>query len=153
MLFDKYGNNVNVLTNSSMVSHYCWINSNQIVVYMRDFELGENYYLLDVLSGNRNLISINVIKNLGDGHPSFFSNFLFLIHIPNKARMAMLYLYNINNCSLQIIGEFFFTLKFSGESRCDLHPRWSQNDKSIFIDTVYSGKRKLINIKIDSLFN
>ena len=41
------------------------------------------------------------------------------------------------------MGEFFESLKFYNESRCDLHPRLNSNRDKIYFDSVHDGYRSL----------
>ena len=57
--------------------------------------------------------------------------------------MKELFLYNYENKDLLKLGEFLESLDFYGETRCDLHPRFSSDGKKVFFDSVHNGKRGL----------
>ena len=62
---------------------------------------------------------------------------------PNKSRMKELFLYDLEKDKLVRLGEFFESLEFSEETRCDLHPRFSNDGRKVYFDSVHSGTRKL----------
>lgn len=42
-------------------------------------------------------------------------------------------------------------LKFQGEGRCDLHPRFSQDGKYISFDSVMTGKRRQYYVDVSDI--
>jgi len=142
------GSNVKVLSDHEMISHCFWKDKSTIISFMRRFDEGDKYYQIDINTGYISPIGSGIIDIYGDGHISSFKNLLLFDTYPNKARMKKVLIYNTTNNELLKIGEFFEPFIFNGETRCDLHPRWSPNGKSIFIDSVHTGKRKLYQINI-----
>ena len=141
------GNILQCLADDGMVSHFCWKNNNEIIAYMRDQEMGDKYYIININSGQRKIIGLGLVDQFGDGHPSIKNNLMLFDTYPNKSRMKELYLFNLDNSSLVKLGEFFESFKFYGETRCDLHPRWSFDGKFILFDSVHIGARHLYMIK------
>jgi hypothetical protein len=136
------GTKITVLADNDMVSHCCWYNNTTIVGYLRDGKFGDNFYKIDIIASTKELLS-KKLKNFGDGHPSFHKNKMLFDSYPDRSRMQHLYIYNMDNDSIEEIGEFHESLKYYGETRCDLHPRWSNDGKQIFIDSTHEGKRNL----------
>ena len=130
-----------------MVSHCCWNGNNEIIGYLKDNSYGANYYKIDLISGIRKLLSKKLLK-FGDGHPSVFNNKMIFDSYPDRARMKHLFIYDINKDTIQEIGQFYESIKYFGETRCDLHPKWNYKGNKIFIDSVHEGKRKLYEIKL-----
>lgn len=47
--------------------------------------------------------------------------------------MQHLYLYHIKTCELFPLLELYHGLKYTGECRCDLHPRFSKDGRYVFL--------------------
>ncbi len=136
------GDKLRLIADDQMVSHYSWIDNEQLIVYMRVMGKGDCYYTIQVDSGE--VLSLtNTIQGYGDGHPSVFGQMMITDTYPNKSRMKELFLYELENDKLIHLGEFFESLEFSGETRCDLHPRFSSDGRKVYFDSVHTGKRKL----------
>jgi len=147
-LVDSATGNLKLLFDYEMVSHFFWVNDKTIVAYLRDSD-GENAYnLIDVDTGIFSKIICEQLDPLGDGHPHVFGDWLITDSYPDKARMQCLVLLNLKTREVKKLGEFFHGLKYTGETRCDLHPRFSIDGKSVFFDSVFSGKRQLYRMSL-----
>ena len=62
--------------------------------------------------------------------------------------MKSLYKYNYTNKKLEKLGEFLESFNFYGETRCDLHPRFSFDGEKVFFDSVHEGQRGLYVMEI-----
>jgi len=146
MVANTDGSDIKCVANNGMVSHCFWKDNNTIFGYLRDDQFGNNYYSIDLISGNKKPVGIGNIDGFGDGHPFISSDLILFDTYPNKARMQELYLYNLENGDLEKVGEFFTPLKFYESFRCDLHPRMSEDGNSIYIDSTHEGTRKLYRL-------
>ena len=145
-LYDISKKSIECIADDGMISHFCWIDNRKIVVYMRDSILGVNYFHINLERKEKKLLEEVLLTKFGDGHPSFNKEWMIFDSYPNKSRMKDLMLYSISSNKLKRIGEFFENFNYYGETRCDLHPRWSDDGKVIFIDSVHEGKRYLYKI-------
>ena len=148
MLADINGKSLRCLADDGMVSHCCWVNNEEIISYMRDSERGNKYFKINIRSGERQVVGAGITDVFGDGHPSVYGNKMLFDTYPNRARMQELFLYDIEDQNIVKIGEFLSPLKYHGESRCDLHPRFSMDGRSVFIDSTHSGKRRLYRLDL-----
>lgn len=129
-------------------SHYCWLDNNKVFGY------GE-------YNGKRGFHSINVnadevvcypeldAAHPRDGHPTVYGEWIGIDDYPDVSRMQPLVLYHIPTKRIVKAGEFFHDLKHKDYTRCDLHPRFTNDGKAIYVDTIYSGKRELCKVNID----
>lgn len=148
MIADKDGNNLKIVVDDDMVSHCCWYENHTIVGYLRHNSHGATFYRIDLDRNNEISLLSDKLLHLGDGHPSFHGNLMVFDSYPDRARMKHLYLYDIEKDELKEVGAFFESMAYFGETRCDLHPRWSPDGNRIYIDSVHEGKRKLYKIQL-----
>lgn len=141
---DQTGDNLKLLLDDRMVSHYQWKDDEHLLVWARTKEYGDKYYLINVVTGERKIIGEGILDKYGDGHPSFSPDGRWIVTdtYPDKARIRHLLLYDTKNNELHEIGKFFSPWKFNNEKRCDLHPRWSPDGNFISIDSTHEGKRR-----------
>lgn len=147
---DKSGRNLKLLVDTGMISHYSWYDNSNLIVYMRSQSGKDNYYIINTESLVIKQLGIGILDGFGDGHPSVRGDKVLFDTYPNRSRMKKLYIYDMKNNVLDKIGEFLEPLKYSEQTRCDLHPRWAHEGK-FFIDSTHSGKRQLyiLNRKVD----
>lgn len=126
------------LCDDDFVSHCCWKNNEEIISYLNTSTNGKGYYCLKDLS--------HEIKPLWpelamDGHPScsYDGRFVVTDTYPNRKRIQSLYI--IKNETVHRIARVFSPFKYSGDTRCDLHPRWSLDGKKLCFDASFEGKR------------
>jgi len=148
ILSDLAGKELRCLADDDMVSHCCWINNTEIIAYMRAKNSGDKYYRINIVTGSREILGKGIIDNYGDGHPGVYDQMLLFDTYPNKARMKELFVFDMNTAKIVKLAEFFESLCYYGETRCDLHPRWSPDGKEVFFDSVHSGKRHLYKLII-----
>ena len=142
------GTNIKCLADDDMVSHCYWINDNEIISYMRDQKNGNRYYIININTNDRKIVGKGIIDNFGDGHPIVFKDKLIFDTYPNRSRLKELYLYNFKEETLIKIGEFYESLKYNEETRCDLHPKFNYTGDLVFIDSVHQGNRSLYQIDL-----
>lgn len=145
---DKNAERLKLLAADGMVSHCCWENNENIIAYLRQHQIGDKYYRINVVTGKMYVVGDDIISAFGDGHPSVFGDNMIFDTYPDKARMQTLLSYNLKRKHLTMLGRFFTPLKYHDQTRCDLHPKWSYDGKKIFFDSVYLGKRILCYINV-----
>ncbi|MDQ1284097.1 MAG: hypothetical protein QG620_445 [Patescibacteria group bacterium] len=145
------GKNLRLLSNSGSVSHYNWIFDDKIILYSLVSDKGRYMYaVFDSLSGNVEYFGKNVPKN--DGHPTLLKNKKIFITdtYPNLCSQRNLLSYNLDKDEMKILARFDDSRDFTGEFRCDLHPRVSPDEKMICIDRLIDSKRVISIISFDA---
>lgn len=151
MLADARGKAMTVLAANTMVSHCAWIDEDTVLGYMRNNEGTNGYWLIDLGSNTFTQAVGGRINPYGDGHPHVHGDWFVTDTYPDKARMQHLILCNWKIGEIIELGQFFHGFAYRDECRCDLHPRFSQDGKTIFFDSVCDGKRKMYQMDISSI--
>lgn len=139
-----------VLSAEDMVSHMCWIDSDTVFGYLR--HNGENgFYFIKLSTCEFSVCTALTNLGNGDGHPSSWGDWIVVDTYPDKSRLQHLYLYNRFTEQVIPVIELFQGIKYQGESRCDLHPRFSPDGDRVYFDTVYNGSRRLAYIDVSSI--
>jgi hypothetical protein len=152
---DKAVGNLKLLLDDQMVSHYSWQDNDHLLAWARTRQGGDHYYLINVRSGDWQIIGEGVLDAYDDGHPTFSPDGRWIAtdSYPDKARQRHLLLFNLASGKLVQIGRFFAPWQFSGVVRCDLHPRWSPDGRFISIDSAHEGVRQSYILDVSSIVN
>ena len=51
---------------------------------------------------------------------------------------------------IEQIVEVYQSVKYMNQTRCDMHPRFTPDGKAVYFDSVYSGKRTLNKICLNT---
>ena len=144
---DINGKNIYILNDSGHTSHCNWVSNSEIIMYGTCDDQGMNYYLCRDMSDHRQIVGKGILKN--DGHPSFInSRWMITDTYPDVFRNQHLILFDAKNNKRVIIKKLHSPLHFSGEVRCDLHPRPSLTGRHVCIDFVHNNKRAMMMIDV-----
>jgi Tol biopolymer transport system component len=149
------GTGLCLLMDDKLVSHYSWMDSENLVVYGRSSVFGDRYYQINVNTKKLELLGKDALDQYGDGHPSISPNKKWLITdtYPDRKRQRHLLLFQLETKELIHLGRFISPLHYDGANRCDLHPRWSPDGNYISIDSVHEGKRMMYIIDVSAIVN
>jgi len=144
------GSDMYVLSDDDMVSHCYWKNDDEIIAFENKHSGGPGYYLMkDKTQEYTHLWS----KYSNDGHPSYSPDRSFVVtdSYPDRARIAEIKLLkdtDIEAKDVKILARVFAPFRYDNDTRCDLHPRWSRDGKTICFDAVFEGHRGLYIVGI-----
>lgn len=143
---DVVSGNLLLLSDGGMVSHCNFQNDKNIIGWMRISGI-DGYYLINTETLKVTMIGKTILRE--DGHPSFddTGNLLLTDTYPDRSGMQQLYIYDLKNNLVVFNASFFSPLKYRGETRCDLHPRWDPDFAGITFDSTHTGNRQLYRIK------
>lgn len=107
-----------------------------------------DYFSININTTVIKKLSHSEIHQFGDGHPSIYNNKMVFDTYPNRQQFKSLFLMDTQSNELSKVLELYEPFKFFGYTRCDLHPRWSKDGKSIFIDSTHTGKRHVYYLNL-----
>lgn len=148
LLVDVESGEMDLLSDYGMVSHCFWVDDNVVLGYLRGPKDKDGYWLINTQTGEFSPCAQDALSGYGDGHPHVFGDWFVTDTYPDKARMQHLLLANWKTGEVKELGEFFHGFEYSGESRCDLHPRFSQDGRAVFFDSVFTGHRQLYRMEL-----
>lgn len=133
---------------NNTVSHYAWKTDSSFL--LTEFMKGVlNYNVYDI---DGNFLSVLGENNLNkDGHPSFSKKGDFIISdtYPNHFRFQSLFKHCIKTDKTIILSKFYSPNHTTGEEKCDLHPRLSEDNKKVAIDSTDYGKREIVVLDLN----
>lgn len=139
-----------LLPGFEIVSHYCWMGEDEILVFCR---IGEKvgYHLINIETKKVRFFSEKFLNQ--DGHPSLSPDGKLIVvdTYPGKDRFSKLFLFDLGGQNLSLIGKFYQPIRYQKEFRVDLHPKWSPDGKSIYFESGHLGKRQLFKIEFSNL--
>jgi hypothetical protein len=80
-----------------------------------------------------------------DGHCSFTQDGAWLLTDtgPDAEDLRTLLLWNMVEGCTVILGRYRSPPPYRDEIRCDLHPRWSRDEREVCFDSIHEGTRQV----------
>lgn len=134
------------LSDDDFVSHCCWKNNEEILSYLNKNDGGKGYYLMKDKTHSYERCWTQLAM---DGHPTYSYDGRYVVTdtYPDRKRIQSLYV--MNGKRVTRIARVFSPFKYGGDTRCDLHPRWSKDGKQICFDASFGGKRSVCVVNTD----
>lgn len=134
---------------SGVVTHLAWQDDKHLLAYGCKKSVGDHYYLLKDKTNNYKIVGRKIFTS--DGHPQFAPDRVNFITdtYPDRLRRQYLIRYNVNSEKRDDLVILKSPLSFTGDVRCDLHPRWDRTGQSVAFDSSHTGKRSLCTIRLD----
>ena len=144
--------NLRLVTNERLVSHYCWIDDENMLLFA---EIGgtQGYYeVQDRPLGQRDACRSESMP-ARDGHPSWnaAAGYVLFDSLPDRLSERTLMTHRPGDPRPRVLASFYSPPSLAGERRCDLHPRCSEDGRQIAIDTAHAGYRQMAIITDDAL--
>ena len=135
------GGDLRILTDLG-ASHFDWQSARTLIGWVTMKE-GDNWYRIDEPSGEYELLRPDVLTR--NGHNSFTRDGTWMLTDtgPDENSLQSLLLWNMQEERLVQLGQFLSPPPFRGEIRCDMHPRWSRDERQVCFDSVHGGTRQV----------
>lgn len=106
------------------------------------------YYLLHDRSDDCRQVGAECLRD--DGHPTWTRDGRFMLTdtYADESGYRHLRIYNDQTGRLHDLGRFFSPYNCCG-FRCDLHPRFSCDERQVIIDSAHTGRRQMLVLAID----
>lgn len=147
------GTDLYVLDPYGGTSHFIWRDPTHIMAWATHPSHGEKFYLYTDRSDRVEVVAPDVMTV--NGHNTYLPQSIDWVlndTYPNREREQNPYLYHIPSGRRTWLGHFRSPKEYSGEWRCDNHPRSSRDGKLVCIDSPHGGNgRQLYLIDISEI--
>ena len=120
-------------------SHFIWRDPSHVLAWAWHPSHGNRFYLYRDLTGDVEVVGKDAMTV--NGHCTYLAGNQWILNdtYPDKERLQHLYLYNVATGRRASLGSFHSPQEYTGEWRCDLHPRSSPDGRKVVIDSAHGG--------------
>jgi hypothetical protein len=131
-----------ILLDDDMVSHYDWRDGEGLLAWANVDGVGMRYWLCRDRSPEREVVGEGVLTC--DGHCSYSPDRRWVLTdtYPDSDGKRTLLLFRPDDGVRVDLGRFHAG-GLKGPVRCDLHPRWGRDGRSVCFDSVHVGTRQM----------
>lgn len=147
------GSDLYLLADHGMVSHFTWKDDIHLLAWAKHPSAGCRYYLFEDQAETVKIVGEGSLTE--DGHPTYSPDGRWILTdtYPNAERMRTLILFDTVSSKRIDLGRYLAPFVFDGQIRCDLHPRWSRDGKSVCFDSVHEGMRAVYAVSVEELIS
>ncbi len=130
------------------VSHYAWQDDRQLLV-TTDMQGEKGFLLMEDHTPCWRRFGEGAMPS--DGHACYSPDGRWIVcdtYPRGSGREQELLLYHPESREKVVLGKFVSEPVFTGDVRCDLHPRWSADGRHVSIDSVAGGDRQIVLIDV-----
>jgi hypothetical protein len=145
------GSDLYLFPTSGFVSHINWRDRDHILAYSSTQQYGDGYHLFTDLTGGIEHIAAEAFSS--DGHPQYSPSGRWILTdtYPDRFRRQYLTLYDTETELKNHIATLRIPLEYRYDVRCDFHPRWSRDGKTVCFDSAHTGTRSLCTMSVADL--
>lgn len=148
---DMNGSNLFELDPFGKTSHFIWRDGEYILAWAYQPSHGERFYLFKDRTREVSVIGPDVMTV--NGHCTYLPGGKFILNdtYPDTRHLQHPFLYEIATGKRIPLAHLFEPPKYTGEFRCDLHPRYSRDGTKVIVDSTHGGNgRQMYLIDISS---
>jgi len=143
-----------LLDPSGNTSHFIWNGNDKICAWTRPEGRPDGFYMLHDKSDTIEPIGKGVMT--ANGHNTYVPNtnneWILNDTYPKDDRKQELYLYHLPTKARTELGRFFSPEEYTGEWRCDLHPRSDRDGNWAIFDSTHDGDgRQMYMVNIERI--
>jgi hypothetical protein len=148
------GGDIRVVDDYGQTSHFIWRDREHILAWAWHPSHEVAFYLYHDSSSKVEVVGQGVMTE--NGHCTYLPGKEWILNDTyphhSAARNQQLYLYHRPTGRKVVLGNFPAPPEYSGEWRCDLHPRFSPDGRLIVFDSAHAGNgRQMYLVDIDEI--
>ena len=133
------GKDLYVVDPPGSMSHFYWGDAEHILAWANPEGHTPGFYIFRDKTSEVAPIGAGIMT--ANGHCTYLPGNQWILNdtYPDKNRLQHPYLYHVSTNARTPLGHFYSPPEYSGEWRCDTHPRFSRDGKSVVIDSPHGG--------------
>mgnify|MGYP002623133231 FL=1 len=141
------GSERRVIDANGLTSHFIWRDPQHILAFSEQPSHGKRFYLFEDADDG----AIDVVgpdSMVRDAHCSYLPGNEWILNdtYPDADRMQNPYLYHVAEDRIVSLGRFRSPPEYTGEWRCDTHPRFSPDGSKVVIDSPHPGEGRQLHL-------
>jgi hypothetical protein len=151
---DRDGKNLYILDPHGKTSHFIWRDPAHVLAWAWHPSLGKDrFYLYRDRTGEVQAVGPDVMTV--NGHCTYLPGGRFILNdtYPDRERNQNVFLYEIATGKRIALGSFHAPKEYTGEWRCDTHPRYSHDGRLVCVDSAHSGGRQMYLIELSGIIS
>ena len=146
------GSDLRVVDPHGKTSHFIWRDPNHILAWAWHPSHGSAFYLYQDGTDKVEVVGKDMMPR--NGHCTYLPGNQWILNdtYPDRNRNQHVYLYHVASGKKVPLGRFHLPGQYKGEWRCDTHPRFSPDGRSVVIDSPHGGNgRQMYLIDISDI--
>jgi hypothetical protein len=147
------GSDPYIIDPSGSTSHFIWRDPQHILAWTRPQGKKDGFYLFQDRTANVEQIGQGIMTE--NGHCTYLPGNKWILNdtYPDKQRLQHVYLFEVATGKRVPLGSYLSPATYTGEWRCDTHPRFSPCGKYAMIDSPHRGGRQMYIIDLRGIVN
>lgn len=141
------GSDIRIVDPSGKTSHFIWRDPEHILAWSWHESHGNGFYLFEDKTGGKvEIVGQGVMTR--NGHCTYLPGNEYILNdaYPDKKRNQNVYLYHVASGRRVELGGFYLPPEYKGEWRCDTHPRFSPDGKTVCVDSPYRDQGRQLHV-------
>ena len=146
------GTDIRIVDPYGKTSHFIWRDPGYILAWAWHPSHGNAFYLYEDGTEKVEVVGKDIMTR--NGHCTYLPGNKWILNdaYPDKGRNQNVYLYNVATGKTVPLGYFYLPPDYKGEWRCDTHPRFSPDGRSVVIDLPHGGNgRQMYLVDISAI--
>lgn len=141
------GTDLRVIDPSGATSHFIWRDPEHILAWSWHASHKDAFYLFEDREGGQvEVVGRELMPE--NGHCTYLPGNRWILNdtYPDRQRRQHVYLYQVAENRRVPLGHFESPKPYSGEWRCDTHPRFSRDGRSVVIDSPHTADGRQLHL-------
>jgi len=147
------GKDLHVLDPYGKTSHFVWRDAASVLAWAWHPSKGDRFYLYQDRTTQVEVVGEGVMTV--NGHCTYLpkrgNRWVLNDTYPDKERKQNVYVFDTTTGERKPLGSLVAPKEYTGEWRCDTHPRSSPDGRSVVVDSAHAGGRQMYLFDVNGL--